>query len=338
MQIIISEKFCVTYLNFSDFQTILVKTQQASNLPSPNRIAERATRSNKMASVLARTARKLTTNDSSDNTTKLDLPLLGQIYSGSQSRYAFKRSYPFLEYASKYWLLHTSRFKQSDSQTWPKWKHMISGTHHQGQTPWSPVAYEQNECSILDWAIDNKHIALFRHMILSADFINGQGADNVLGAAIRSKHSEFLDVGLECENLRSSFGFALQLAAELGKPNIVEKLLQAGVDANAANGYNEPTALQAAAEGGHLDVVEMLLAAGAEVNARPGITERTALQAAAGSGHLDVVERLLAAGGRSTCDAGICNTNSIAGSCQKWPSRRRREATRCWSHASEVET
>ena len=56
------------------------------------------------------------------------------------------------------------------------------------------------------------------------------------------------------------------------------------------------TALQAAAGGGHLDVVERLLAAGADVNAAAAHGGRTALQAAAGGGHLDVVERLRQAG------------------------------------------
>jgi ankyrin repeat protein len=56
------------------------------------------------------------------------------------------------------------------------------------------------------------------------------------------------------------------------------------------------TALQAAAEGGHLEVVERLLTAKADVNAAAaGYKGRTALQAAAGGGHLKVVERLLTA-------------------------------------------
>ncbi len=95
-----------------------------------------------------------------------------------------------------------------------------------------------------------------------------------------------------------------------------------------AAGYGR-TALQAAAGGGHLEVVEKLLAAGADVNAAAGLWTdraasrswrrpsrggrdaassgadvnataagdgRTALQAAAESGHQQVVNRLKAAG------------------------------------------
>jgi ankyrin repeat protein/Cdc6-like AAA superfamily ATPase len=91
---------------------------------------------------------------------------------------------------------------------------------------------------------------------------------------------------------------ALQAAAGGGHLEVVEKLLAVGADANAAAaGYNGRTALQAAAGGGHLEVVEKLLTAGAGINAAAaGYNGQTALQAAAGGGHLEVVEKLLAAG------------------------------------------
>jgi hypothetical protein len=93
---------------------------------------------------------------------------------------------------------------------------------------------------------------------------------------------------------------ALQAASESGHLEVVERLLAAGADVNAAAAYydyNGRTALQAASGGGHLEVVERLLAAGADVNAAPaGDFGGTALQAASKSGHLEVVERLLAAG------------------------------------------
>ncbi|KAH7146798.1 hypothetical protein B0J13DRAFT_441905 [Dactylonectria estremocensis] len=56
------------------------------------------------------------------------------------------------------------------------------------------------------------------------------------------------------------------------------------------------TALQAAAKGGYLEIVEKLLAAGANVNAAAGYDGRTALQAAAERGHLEIINRLKPAG------------------------------------------
>lgn len=88
---------------------------------------------------------------------------------------------------------------------------------------------------------------------------------------------------------------ALQAAAGAGHKQIVSLLLkaQANVNAPPAENYGR-TALQAAAEGGHRTVVQLLVAAGADVNAPPaGNGGRTALQAAAEGGHNPVVEVLL---------------------------------------------
>jgi hypothetical protein len=88
---------------------------------------------------------------------------------------------------------------------------------------------------------------------------------------------------------------SLQAAAKEGHLEVVEKLLGAKADVNAAAGGNGRTALQAAAEGGHLEVVEKLLEAKADVNTAASWDGRTALQAAAEGGHLEVVEKLLRA-------------------------------------------
>ncbi|EHK19820.1 uncharacterized protein TRIVIDRAFT_171764 [Trichoderma virens Gv29-8] len=90
---------------------------------------------------------------------------------------------------------------------------------------------------------------------------------------------------------------ALQAAAWNGHQEIVEKLLAAGADINAASYYGW-TALQAAAEKGHQEIIKKLLAAGADINAAAGAGDsgQTALQAAAGNGHQEIVEKLLAAG------------------------------------------
>ncbi|KAI9766642.1 MAG: hypothetical protein M1839_004797 [Geoglossum umbratile] len=93
---------------------------------------------------------------------------------------------------------------------------------------------------------------------------------------------------------------ALQAAAGRGHLEVVERLLAANADINAAAAAQHGrTALQAAAGGGHLEVVERLLAANADINVVAAAQHgRTALQAAAGGGHLEVVERLLAANAR----------------------------------------
>ncbi|VBB75925.1 Putative protein similar to ANR50 of Homo sapiens [Podospora comata] len=90
---------------------------------------------------------------------------------------------------------------------------------------------------------------------------------------------------------------ALQGAAEEGHFEVVKKLLTAGADVNTTTTSHGRTLLQEAATKGHLEVVEQLLAAGANVNSPAAASDgRTALQAAAERGYLEVVEKLLAAG------------------------------------------
>ena len=85
---------------------------------------------------------------------------------------------------------------------------------------------------------------------------------------------------------------------------VVEMLLSAGADKNAATNCGT-TPISVAAENGHHRVVQMLLAAGADVNAANYVA--TALYAAAQSEHYQVVEMLLAAG----ADMNAANKNGV---------------------------
>ena len=75
---------------------------------------------------------------------------------------------------------------------------------------------------------------------------------------------------------------------------MVEALLEAGANPNAANPDGE-TVLMDAARSGNLAVVDRLIAAGADVNARETWRGETAVMRAAGENHADVVKRLAAA-------------------------------------------
>jgi ankyrin repeat protein len=114
---------------------------------------------------------------------------------------------------------------------------------------------------------------------------------------LEAKVLQLLEDGADINARGTTWGSAFAAAAAGGRGNIVELLLEKGVDVNAATFSDGGTALQAAAEGGHLEVVERLLEKGADVDAAAAdVSGRTVLQAAAGGGHLEVVEWLLEKG------------------------------------------
>jgi ankyrin repeat protein len=86
----------------------------------------------------------------------------------------------------------------------------------------------------------------------------------------------------------------LALACTTGNSAIVEKLLKAGAEANAAVA-GEPV-LMTAARAGNLDVVKMLAANGADVNAKETWRGQTALMWAAAEQHPAMVELLIGLG------------------------------------------
>ncbi len=87
----------------------------------------------------------------------------------------------------------------------------------------------------------------------------------------------------------------LQSATGKGDDAVVERLLMAEADVNAADN-NGWTALHMAVKGGHLEVINRLLTANADVNAPATCgNSRTALQTAVERGHLEVIHRLLTA-------------------------------------------
>jgi ankyrin repeat protein len=87
----------------------------------------------------------------------------------------------------------------------------------------------------------------------------------------------------------------LSLACENGNAMVIERLLKAGADANAAQPGGE-AALMTASRTGNAEAVKALLAHGADVNAREATRGQTALMWAAGEGHAGVIKVLLAAG------------------------------------------
>jgi ankyrin repeat protein len=91
---------------------------------------------------------------------------------------------------------------------------------------------------------------------------------------------------------------ALVCAARYGLVDCIDLCLRQGFSINMRLEQTDQTPLQAAAGGGYLEVVERLLAAKADVNAAAArVGGHTALQAAAEGGHPDINKRIKNAGG-----------------------------------------
>ncbi|KAJ8127795.1 hypothetical protein O1611_g5843 [Lasiodiplodia mahajangana] len=280
---------CLTYTNFNDFKTALIRPPKPITLPSPANIAltTLGPRS-KMASLLGRVLRPCKVPISIESESVMESRAND---SGLESK-VFSNSYPFLNYASTHWILHTKNFRGDRSKTWSRWKHIIIDGHDLVITPWQSTYWEFDRCIALKWAMQANHTALFSFIVSSGGFSWPKGKEPIY-EALRDDNSTAIDIISRCQVLPEVASHVFSKAAAVGDLNVVGSLLAAGVYANATDDTGT-TALSSAASGGHLFVVKKLLASGADINA-PNADKSTALHSAAAGGHLDVVEWLLTA-------------------------------------------
>ena len=147
--------------------------------------------------------------------------------------------------------------------------------------------------------------------LLSCVWLTGGHAGERSPPPSPHSHADLVNLLLKAgadTDAETSYGHTtLTLAAQNGAKQVVEVLLAAGVDTEAAWNLERGTALTVAATEGHADIVELLLAAGADMEARDRIRHywsdsnlninlATPLIHAAAEGHLDVVKLLLDAG------------------------------------------
>lgn len=105
----------------------------------------------------------------------------------------------------------------------------------------------------------------------------------------------------------------LVCAAENGRADVVDALLDAGADVNKGTGYKRnDTPLLMASENGHTEVVRLLLNAGADVG-RSDVDAITALGKAARGGHYQIVKLLLEGGADVEGRAYTSGTTAIQG-------------------------
>ena len=117
------------------------------------------------------------------------------------------------------------------------------------------------------------------------------GLDQTLRALISIWQDE-TEVSKQINAKGGKFRNALQAASFSGQNDVIQLLLDRGVDVNAQGGFFG-NALQAASSLGRIQIVQLLLEKGAHVNAQGGGFYRNALQAASYNGRDEVVRLLL---------------------------------------------
>ena len=124
-----------------------------------------------------------------------------------------------------------------------------------------------------------------------------------LHLAAKNGHTDvvefLLDEGVDPNRADRGGWSPMYIAAGMGHEEVVKLLLDSGVDPNEPDGFGHGwTPLQVAAGEGHIDVVELLLDRGADAN-KADEDGRTPLHTATGDGHKDVVQLLLSRGADS---------------------------------------
>ncbi len=260
---------CITYLNFSVFSRQMTRTVDNSisttditsavvknSLPlgkTANRFAlsllRRGNASGKSVHVLLK-----------DATSEIDI---------DRQQNSF-RHYSFLPYAKQLWLQHTKQGIDPDSvKLWRLWRNLIFEAGWRdtlSAVPWTFKDWESRAVSVLQWIVEQNHCSLAQ-LILDSNIELTQQKLQILvkGGATRG-YTQLTEVILRSGKVSQTvLDSGLQATAKGGHLEVVEKLLQAKADVNAAAAEREGrTALQAAAEGGHLAMVERLRAARAK--------------------------------------------------------------------------
>jgi len=98
----------------------------------------------------------------------------------------------------------------------------------------------------------------------------------------------------EILNTMTAFGTWLHVAAKKGHFEIVEYLINEGIDIDARGGTFDASALNLAAGAGYLEIVKYLIEAGAELDVT--LAKRNPLFGAIYGGHKEVVEFLVEKG------------------------------------------
>ncbi|KAI9766767.1 MAG: hypothetical protein M1839_004771 [Geoglossum umbratile] len=262
---------CVTYLNFNDFKRQLAKISATkTHIYDPSAMLRTSLSAGLDMSTGNYWLRRVQLGTAS-NVGRIDVER--QLYdaagvNGSGSIKKLQATYALLPYASEHWLSHSPAFAEENTKTWRLWNNLLLTGSSVAQMPWTFDEWTHRTKSVIRWVLQNEHCALLRHIESSdTNTLSSEGRRQVLVDSAAQGRSQFVDILIGLGKIQNlDLGIALQVATGGGHLDVVERLLVAKADVNAAAaaaGHGR-TALQAAAGGGHRDVVERLKQAGAK--------------------------------------------------------------------------
>lgn len=300
---------CMTYLNFADFKSQLVKAKgekgslinafQLGTLP----VYHSSKTANQMAQkLLLRYRENQFQHLGAQEIVRMAHQTLGDNdYTGVKSQF-HAHDFHFLQYAKRYWINHLADLDENaSSNDWRLFCRLIEQNDTPALKPWESDHLSQNDRKkiprTLAWSIAQGHYSmLLYHARHLPHALTESVKREIIRAAAIHDDSRLIEVVFGIEGslpLAATLNEGLIWAAAEGRIRPLMTLLKAGAISSAE--VNGQTPLQAAVEGSHLNVVNFLLAENANVNEGPGEKGRTALQASAAGGHNDIFETLLAA-------------------------------------------
>ncbi|RWA04497.1 hypothetical protein EKO27_g10608 [Xylaria grammica] len=161
-------ELCVTYLEWNDFKRALERpkpqTDTTIKFPEPQKMVQTALETEWQGTSVAMIGRLIPRFPKRQKQFKFDLDVVSPLDEGGGEDVSHVHSYPFLEYAKKYWILHTRLLTTVSPIYWP-WRRMIMGTHHVAKTEWTVSEYSRADISILAWVQTHCHFAILRGLI-----------------------------------------------------------------------------------------------------------------------------------------------------------------------------
>ena len=156
-------EICVTYLNFNDFKTKLIKQPKGLPLPPPGAIL-RATLSadpSPMNKSIWEKVARLREHRRGYN------PNLTNVFTGAARHddlgavRELQIEHPFFSDAAKFWLHHSANFERIKTQAWHLWERLLLSEDGLVVIPWEYSEWLQRTRTISRWICNQEHLALF---------------------------------------------------------------------------------------------------------------------------------------------------------------------------------